>query len=202
MYIINKVNIYILAFLIFLIFPISHSKADDLLCLEKTGFVYPIFDGDKCDSDNDTKITRAEFLKIIDIKKDQRRQEIEKIRANLINLDKEIEAIKKTEDNVIPKIESGDERKKLAKIKKQEQEDQKKIRKLKREAELKKRKEEIKRKKLAKKKELENKKIARKKELENKKLARIAKQEKIKKEKKLKNIERKLRIEKKRQELE
>ena len=202
MYIINKVNIYILAFLIFLLFPISHSKADDLLCLEKTGFVYPIFDGDKCDSDNDTKITRAEFLKIIDIKKDQRRQEIEKIRANLINLDKEIEAIKKTEDNVIPKIESGDERKKLAKIKKQEQEDQKKIRKLKRKAELKKRKEEIKRKKLAKKKELENKKIARKKELENKKLARIAKQEKIKKEKKLKNIERKLRIEKKRQELE
>ena len=105
MYIINKVNIYILAFLIFLIFPISHSKADDLLCLENW-FVYPIFDGDKCDSDNDTKITKPEFLKIIDIKKDQRRQEIEKIRANLINLDKEIEAIKKTEDNVIPKIES------------------------------------------------------------------------------------------------
>ena len=54
--------------------------AEETFCIDSKGFIYPLFDNEKCEKNHD-EITKEEFVILIDIEKDKRPKELYKFRS-------------------------------------------------------------------------------------------------------------------------
>ena len=174
-----------LTLILFLLTIPSKLLADDKFCIDIEGFIYPIFEKEKCDENDHELINEKEFSYIIDLADELRISQLKEYRKNPNKTEKKIQAEKlkslpKIEDRnnltIEEKREIEIEQKKIAKKSKQnlnkEKNDEKRKARL---AKIQKRKEEQKLKK-------------------EKKLAEIKKkkgEQKLKKEKRLAEIKKK-----------
>jgi len=153
---------------VFILLSVFSNKAssDENFCLDKEGFIYPLFETTKCANSEDQQITKKEFINILDFEQSLRISKLKEFRENLKNKDVKTEKDIKLAD--VEKLKKESIKKIQINKRKQEQE-QKKLERL---AKIEKRKQE----QLAK---IEK----RKQEQEQKKLERLAKIEKKKQEK-------------------
>ena len=206
----SKIIKKIAAYLLIVLFSSTlTSFADENFCLDKQGFILPIFDQSNCETSSEIKINEVEFMHIIEFEELERITELENFRQNQIEnnqktklASKSVEEIKKIEQNkkinIQKKISSKakEEKQRLAKeeefdLKNKKKENQEKLRlakkkeqelkKQQRLAEIKKRKEEKEKLRLAKKKQKELEKQKKLAELEKKRL----RDQKLKAEKEL-----------------
>lgn len=193
-----------LLFCVIIIFPFtSILKAEDFFCLEKDGYIYPLFEVTACEKQSEIKINKSEFSYIVDFELDSRRAKLDEYKKNSIEIEKNKEekliksiasSTQKTTETkkIINDKKKTLEQKKIAKLAREKKlNDALKAQRVKRKADLIKKQEAQKKKIKARKEELENKRIARKKKLEEKKKQTIAKKKKLEEEKKLKKEEKK-----------
>ena len=159
-----------LILILFLLTIPSKLLADDKFCIDIKGFIYPIFEEEKCDEYDHKLINKKEFSYIIDLADELRISQLEEYRKNPDKIEKKIQA-EKIES--VPKIKdknnlTADEKRKI----------------------------EIEQKILAKK----SKQNLNKEKNEDKKKERLAKIQKRKQEQKLKKEKRLAEIEKRKQE--
>ena len=159
-----------LILILFLLTIPSKLLADDKFCIDTKGFIYPLFEDEKCDENDHKLINEKEFSYIIDLADELRISQLEEYRKNPDKIEKKIQA-EKIES--VPKIKdknnlTADEKRKI----------------------------EIEQKKLAKK----SKQNLNKEKEEDKRKERLAKIEKRKQEQKLKKEKRLAEIEKKKEE--
>ena len=198
----SRVLKILLLFLLLFLFPIKLVKADDKFCLDRTGFIYPIFDGPNCLNKDEELISQKEFTQLIDLDQNKRLEKLTEVRKNPEKYQEVIITVDKAKENTKKKKElsSSEKRKleleqrKLARLANElKKKEEFRIKKEKRLLEQKKRRANIESRKLAKRKKLEIerqkkealkkekikkaelKKIARKKEIEEKQKARLAK---------------------------
>ena len=204
-----------LILILFLLTIPSKLLADDKFCIDTKGFIYPLFEDEKCDENDHKLINEKEFSYIIDLADEQRISQLEEYRKNPDKIEKKIQAekiesvpkikdknnltadekrkieieqkklAKKSKQNLNKEKKEDKRKERLAKIEKRKQEQ--KLKKEKRLAEIKKKKEEQKLKKEKRLAEIEKKKQEQKLKKE-KRLAEIKKkkeEQKLKKEKKL-----------------
>ena len=180
--IIAKYTVYLLVFLIY-----STAYAEENFCLDKKGFILPIFEQTNCETSAEIKINEKEFIHIIEFDESIRITELKNYRKNKIEVEKKKrnvvasnseEDLKKVdeekkilEQKKISKIAKDQEEKRLARQKELELKKQKRL------AEIEKRKKEKEEKKLAKQKKLDEEK--RRKELIAKKKAEKLKKEQL-----------------------
>ena len=119
--------------------------ADDKFCLEKEGFIYPLFDTSACSNPEDQLITKNEFINILDFEQGLRFSKLKEFRENIdekkIKTEKDIKLVdvEKVKKESIKKIEVNKRnQERLAKIEKKKQERLAKIEKRKQELEKKK----------------------------------------------------------------
>ena len=183
--IITKYTAYLFVFLLY-----TNVYAEENFCLDKKGFILPIFDQINCETSAEIKINQKEFLHIIELDESIRITELKNYRKNKIELEKtknnEITSNSEEDLKNIDEEEKILEQKKISK-KAEELDKERLARQKELEIEKQKRLKEIeKQKKLAeiekRKKEQEEKKLARQKELEIKKQKKLAEIEKRKKE--------------------
>ena len=159
-----------LILILFLLTIPSKLLADDKFCIDTEGFIYPLFEDEKCDENDHKLINEKEFSYIIDLADELRISQLEEYRKNPDKIEKKIQA-EKIES--VPKIKdknnlTADEKRKI----------------------------EIEQKKLAKK----SKQNLNKEKEEDKRKERLAKIEKRKQGQKLKKEKRLAEIEKRKQE--
>jgi len=196
------------SFFVIFFFISFNANSEDYFCVDKEGFIYPLFDEAKCENQSEQKINKNEFSFIVDFNKTLRSVKLEEYRKNSIKIEKNKtkEIVKSLEDGPDTSIDDKKNKIEQIKIKKlaKENEKQKRLTLLKKRQEqqkqkrlalLKKRQEQQKQKRLALiKKRQENqkqKRLAEENELKLKKEKKLAKQQakenelKLKKEKKL-----------------
>ena len=107
--------------------------ADDKFCLEKEGFIYPLFDTSVCSNPEDQLITKNEFINILDFEQGLRFSKLKEFRENIdekkIKTEKDIKLVdvEKVKKESIKKIEVNKKKQeRLAKIEKRKQEQEKK----------------------------------------------------------------------------
>ena len=195
-----------LILILFLLLIPSKLLADDKFCIDTKGFIYPLFEDEKCDENDHKLINEKEFSYIIDLADELRISQLEEYRKNPDKIEKKIQA-EKIES--VPKIKDKNnltvdekrkieiEQKKLAKKSKQNlNKDKEEDKRKERLAKIEKRKQEQKLKKEKRLAEIEK----RKQEQKLKKEKRLAEIEKRKQEQKLKKEKRLAEIEKRKQE--
>ena len=146
----TKFKIVLFSLIIF--FKANLVFSQDNFCLEKDGFIYPLFDEINCLNKDDEKISKKEFINILDIAQNERVSKLDEIRKNLSNQELKTEKdikeddVKKIKNEAIVKIEKNKkDLERLAKIEKRKQEQERK--KQERLAKIEKRKQEQERKK-------------------------------------------------------
>ena len=77
--IIAKYTVYLLVFLIY-----STAYAEENFCLDKKGFILPIFEQTNCETSAEIKINEKEFMHIIEFDESIRITELENYRKNQI----------------------------------------------------------------------------------------------------------------------
>ena len=82
----SRVLKILLLFLILFLFPIKLVKADDKFCLDRTGFIYPIFDGPNCLNKDEELISQKEFTQLIDLDQNKRLEKLTEVRKILKNI--------------------------------------------------------------------------------------------------------------------
>lgn len=87
--IIAKYTVYLLVFLIY-----STAYAEENFCLDKKGFILPIFEQTNCETSAEIKINEKEFMHIIEFDESIRITELENYRKNQIE-------VEKTKSNVV-----------------------------------------------------------------------------------------------------
>ena len=161
----------------------NFSTAEERFCLDQTGFMYPLFTEKNCNEDKEELITKNEFINILDVKDELRKEALDNYRSKKNNVAKTEKDITKEDVEKIKK----ESLKKIAKNKKTQQLLEKKAQKNKARLErIEKRKleqEEKRKKQLAK---VEERKLLQK----RKKLERLAKIEQRKKINEQKKLER------------
>ena len=119
--IIAKYTVYLLVFLIY-----STAYAEENFCLDKKGFILPIFEQTNCETSAEIKINEKEFMHIIEFDESIRITELENYRKNQIE-------VEKTKSNVVASNSEEDlkkvdeekkilEQKKISKIAKEQEE--------------------------------------------------------------------------------
>ena len=78
----NRFFKYFVAVFLILNFSISNSLSDDKFCIEDGGFVYPLFDQENCNNESDEKITKSEFINIINYEQNLRNAKLDEFRKN------------------------------------------------------------------------------------------------------------------------
>ena len=78
-----KKKIHIIFFAFLLIFFNSNLRAEESLCLDEEGFIYPIFGNDNC-SNNSKEINQKEFTHIINFKQSERFLELKNFREYVL----------------------------------------------------------------------------------------------------------------------
>ena len=178
------------------VFLISfNANSDEYFCLDKDGFVYPLFEEKHCENHLDDKINKDEFSFIIEFNQKSRLTQLEEYRKNPVKVEEEIDKkiVKNLKDNSDKAIKEKKEELEQKKIKKLAKENDKQNRialikerqekqKQKRLALIKERQEKQKQKQLAKQNELKLKKqkrLAKQNELKLKKQKQLAKKDKV-----------------------
>ena len=72
----------LISILLFLFIYVGVSYAEDSFCLDNDGYLYPLIDSTKCQSQKDIKISKKEFFHIIDFEKSLRKVKLEDYRIN------------------------------------------------------------------------------------------------------------------------
>ena len=181
-----------------------NANSDEYFCLDKDGFVYPLFEEKHCENQLDDKINKDEFSFIIEFNQKSRLTQLEEYRKNPVKVEEETDKkiVKNLKDNSDKAIKEKKEELEQKKIKKLAKENDKQNRialikerqekqKQKRLALIKKRQEKQKQKRLALIKERQEKQkqkqLAKQNELKLKKQKQLAKQKelKLKKQKQL-----------------
>ena len=81
-----------LLFCVIIIFPFtSILKAEDFFCLEKDGYIYPLFEVTACEKQSEIKINKSEFSYIVDFELDSRRAKLDEYKKNSIEIENNIE---------------------------------------------------------------------------------------------------------------
>ena len=73
-----KKKIHIIFFACLLIFFNTNLKAEEKLCLDEEGFIYPIFGNDNC-SNNSKQINKKEFTHLVNFSQSERFFELKNI---------------------------------------------------------------------------------------------------------------------------
>ena len=127
----TKFKIVLFSLIIF--FKANLVFSQDNFCLEKDGFIYPIFDEVNCLNEDDEKISKKEFINILDIAQSERVSKLDEFRKNINNqklkTEKDIEKddVEKIKKEAIVKIEKNKkDLERLAKIEKRKQEQERK----------------------------------------------------------------------------
>ena len=172
----------IVIFFLLSFFP-NKAISKENFCLDKEGFIYPIFEEIKCNSESEELITKSEFLYLIELGDNLRFAKLEDLRKNP-EIQKKVKQENSIETDVSKKKElTSAEKRKLAL-------QQKKIARLAKELEKKEKLKIAKEKRLLdqkkKRAELKQQSEARKKEADRKKQERIAKKRKEQQDRKLK----------------
>ncbi len=179
----SRLNTVILSFILSVCIT-NFSIAEERFCLDETGFMYPLFSEKNCNENAEELITKNEFINILDVKDELRKEALENYRSNKNNVAKTEKDITKEDVEKIKK----DSLKKIAKNKKTQQLLEKKAQKNKARLErIEKRKleqEEKRKKQLAK--AEERKLLQKRKKLER--LAKIEQRKKINEQKKLERL--------------
>ena len=79
----SRVLKILLLFLLLFLFPIKLVNADDKFCLEKEGFIYPLFGTSVCSNPEDQLITKNEFINILDFEQGLRFSKLKELRENI-----------------------------------------------------------------------------------------------------------------------
>ena len=77
-----------LILILFLLLIPSKLLADDKFCIDTKGFIYPLFEDEKCDENDHKLINEKEFSYIIDLADELRISQLEEYRKILIKLKK------------------------------------------------------------------------------------------------------------------
>ena len=109
----------------FLIFFTSSAFADERFCLDKEGFIYPLFDEIECSEKSEENINKKEFSFLIEFESNER---ISKLKEYRENSDKIEADLKEKLVGDLKEIDNGDDKTLLEKKKKEAE--QKKIAKL------------------------------------------------------------------------
>jgi len=177
----------------FIILFTTFLNAEENFCLDNDGLILPLFDETECLNSNDLKITKNEFINIINFDEEDRKVKLKDFRNNKntenLKSEDDIKVVdaKKIKDEAINKIKSNkikqerlakeNKKKKIQELKKQErlakENKRKKIQKLKKQERLAKQNERKKIQKLKKQERLA-------KQNERKKIQELKKQEKLK----------------------
>jgi len=178
-----KIFKHLIVIFFVLIFFSNKAISKENFCLDKEGFIYPIFEETKCNSDSEELITKSEFLYLIELGDNLRLAKLEDLRKNP-EIQKKVQQENSIESEVNKKKElTSAEKRKLAL-------QQKKIARLAKELEKKEKLKIAKEKRLLdqkkKRAELKQQSEARKKEADRKKQERIAKKRKEQQDRKLK----------------
>ena len=178
-----KIFKHLIVIFFVLIFFSNKAISKENFCLDKEGFIYPIFEETKCNSDSEELITKSEFLYLIELGDNLRLAKLEDLRKNP-EIQKKVQQENSIETEVNKKKElTSAEKRKLAL-------QQKKIARLAKELEKKEKLKIAKEKRLLdqkkKRAELKQQSEARKKEADRKKQERIAKKRKEQQDRKLK----------------
>ena len=104
-----------LILILFLLTIPSKLLADDKFCIDTKGFIYPLFEDEKCDENDHKLINEKEFSYIIDLADELRISQLEEYRKNPDKIEKKIQA-EKIES--VPKIKdknnlTADEKRKI-----------------------------------------------------------------------------------------
>ncbi len=178
-----KIFKHLIVIFFVLVFFSNKAISKENFCLDKEGFIYPIFEETKCNSDSEELITKSEFLYLIELGDNLRLAKLEDLRKNP-EIQKKVQQENSIETEVNKKKElTSAEKRKLAL-------QQKKIARLAKELEKKEKLKIAKEKRLLvqkkKRAELKQQSEARKKEADRKKQERIAKKRKEQQDRKLK----------------
>jgi len=156
--------------LIFISFCSSVASANEKFCLDKEGFIYPLFEEVKCNTDeNEKEITKNEFLYLIDLEGKLRVSKLEELKKNpeiLKKVEEENTVVKKIEQkkelSISEKRKLEIQQKKIARLAKElERKELLKAKKEKRLLEQSKRRAELKKKSEERKKEADQKRLKR-----------------------------------------
>ena len=110
----SRVLKILLLFLLLFLFPIKLVKADDKFCLDRTGFIYPIFDGPNCLNKDEELISQKEFTQLIDLDQNKRLEKLTEVRKNPEKYQEVIITVDKAKENTKKKKElSSSEKRKL-----------------------------------------------------------------------------------------
>ena len=60
------------------------STAEERFCLDQTGFMYPLFTEKNCNEDKEELITKNEFINILDVKDELRKEALDNYRSKKI----------------------------------------------------------------------------------------------------------------------
>ena len=120
--------------LLFLFIYAGVSYAEGNFCLDNDGYLYPLIDSTKCQSQKDIKISKKEFFHIIDFEKSLRKVKLEDYRINFDEIEQakskeqkeqkltvaDVKKIKKESIEKIKLYKKAEERKRIQEQKKQE----------------------------------------------------------------------------------
>ena len=95
----SRVFKILLFFLVLFLFPIKLVKADDKFCLDRTGFIYPIFDGPNCLNKDEELISQREFTQLINLEQNKRLEKLTEVRKNPEKYQEEIITVDKAKEN-------------------------------------------------------------------------------------------------------
>ena len=124
----------LISILLFLFIYAGVSYAEDNFCLDNDGYLYPLIDSTKCQSQKDIKISKKEFFHIIDFEKSLRKVKLEDYRINFDEIEQakskeqkeqkltvaDVKKIKKESIEKIKLYKKAEERKRIQEQKKQE----------------------------------------------------------------------------------
>ena len=80
-----KQSVYLILFSFF----ITNLSAEDNFCINKDGFIYPIFEAKICEDTTEELLSKKEFSYLIDIENNLRISKLEEYRENKDKIDKE-----------------------------------------------------------------------------------------------------------------
>ena len=79
----SRLTTVILSFILS-VWMTNFSTAEERFCLDQTGFMYPLFTEKNCNEDKEELITKNEFINILDVKDELRKEALDNYRSKKI----------------------------------------------------------------------------------------------------------------------
>ena len=110
----------------FLIFFTSSALAEERFCLDKEGFIYPLFDEVECNEKSEENINKKEFSFLIEFASSERVSKLQEYRENTDKIESDLKEklagdLKEIDDKaLLEKRKKEAEQKKIAKLAKEQ----------------------------------------------------------------------------------